>query len=244
MVVARIGISLALVGIMAQPLVTTGLGSKIASLVHLLSGGSLLLALLLTMLVALILGCSVPPAAAYALCAVVVVPTIVPLGADLLAAHFFTFYFAIISAITPPVGLASLAAAGLAGGNFLTTGLIGFRMALAGFLLPFMIVYNPVFVFDTSNAFWFGASLLCIPLAITAQTALTYNCFLAKLTGFDSLLALLATVLAYVFVFAGGSMDAAVGGTVVAAAAALFGLLIVKQRKLLAGSLRHESLAR
>lgn len=208
---AKIGICLALVGIMAQTLITTGLGSKIASLVHLLSGGSLFVALLLTMTVAIILGCSVPPAAAYALCAVVIVPTIVPLGAHLLAAHFFTFYFAIISAITPPVGLASLAAAGLAGGNFLKTGLKGFRLAFAGFVLPYMIVYNPIFTWDMSDPVWFACSFLSISVGITALSALIYEACLTHLDTTDRALAALIAVLSFGYTFGGGHVPGFLG---------------------------------
>lgn len=228
---AKIGICLALVGIMAQTLITTGLGSKIASLVHLLSGGSLFLGLLLTMVVAIILGCSVPPAAAYALCAVVIVPTIVPLGADLLAAHLFSFYFAIISAITPPVGLASLAAAGLSGGNFLQTGLKGFRLAFAGFVLPYMIVYNPIFTWDTSDPLWFSASFLMIGVAFTALSALMYNVCLVHLDAADKAMAAATTLLSFGYVFGGGHVSPFLGMLWIAATLAVFVLLILRQKR-------------
>lgn len=228
---AKIGVSLALVGIMAQTLITTGLGSKIASLVQVLSGGSLLVALFMTMFVAIILGCSVPPAAAYALCAVVIVPTIVPLGADLLSAHFFTFYFAIISAITPPVGLASLAASGLSGGNFLQTGLKGFRLAFAGFVLPYMIVYNPIFKWDTSNLIWFGASFIVIAIAITALSALMYNTCITRLDGFDKLIAIFVTVISFAYIFAGGSVGAIVAIAWISCALGLFVIFLIRQKR-------------
>jgi TRAP transporter 4TM/12TM fusion protein len=228
---AKIGICLALVGIMAQTLITTGLGSKIASLVHLLSGGSLFIALILTMIVAIILGCSVPPAAAYALCAVVIVPTIVPLGADLLAAHFFSFYFAIISAITPPVGLASLAAAGLSGGNFLKTGVKGFRLAFAGFVLPYMIVYNPIFTWDVSNPVWFWTSFPVIIVAITALSALIYNTCLTRLDTTDKALAGLLTVTGFGYIFAGGSVPEFVGALWAAVVVAGFALFLCRQKR-------------
>lgn len=228
---AKIGISLALVGVMAQTLITTGLGSKIASLVHMLSGGSLLIALILTMFVAIILGCSVPPAAAYALCAVVVVPTIVPLGANLLSAHFFTFYFAIISAITPPVGLASLAASGLSGGNFLQTGLKGFRLAFAGFILPYMIIYNPIFIWDTSNILWFSASFIVIAIAITTLSALMYNTFMTRMDGLDKLFAVGVTIIGFTYVFVGGSVGTFVGLAWITAIAMLFSLFIFRQKQ-------------
>jgi len=228
---AKIGICLALVGIMAQTLITTGLGSKIASLVHILSSGSLFIALLLTMTVAIILGCSVPPAAAYALCAVVIVPTIVPLGANLLAAHFFSFYFAIISAITPPVGLASLAAAGLSGGNFLKTGLKGFRLAFAGFVLPYMIVYNPIFTWDTGNLAWFAGSFVMIAVAITVLSALMYNACLTRMDAADKGLASLVALVSFGYVFGGGHVPVLVNVLWAAAGVALFAVFLLRQKR-------------
>lgn len=172
---AKIGISLALIGMVAQTLISTGLGSKLAGLIHILAGGQLFVALLATMIVALILGCAVPPAAAYALCAIIIIPTLTPLGVDLLRAHMFCFYFSIIAAVTPPVGLASLAATGISGGNYALTSVHGFRLSLSGFILPFLIIYNPLFSFDFSNAAWAACSLVCILTGLTSLDALLYG---------------------------------------------------------------------
>lgn len=149
---AKIGISLALIGMVAQTLISTGLGSKLASLIHILAGGQLFIALLVTMVVALILGCAVPPAAAYALCAIIIIPT-----------------------LTPPVGLASLAATGISGGNYALTSVHGFRLSLSGFILPFLIIYNPLFSFDFSNVAWGACSLVCILTGLTSLDALLYG---------------------------------------------------------------------
>jgi TRAP-type uncharacterized transport system fused permease subunit len=162
---------------------------------------------------------------------VVVVPTIVPLGADLLSAHFFTFYFAIISAITPPVGLASLAASGLAGGNFLQTGLKGFRLAFAGFVLPYMIIYNPIFTWDTSNFLWFGSSFAVIIIAITTLSALMYNTFITRMAGLDRLLAALVTIIGFTYIFVGGSVGTIQSLGWVATLLTLFSLFIFRQKR-------------
>lgn len=172
---AKIGISLALIGMVAQTLISTGLGSKLANLIHVIADGQLFIALLVTMVVALILGCAVPPAAAYGLCAIIIVPTLTPMGVDLLRAHMFCFYFSIIAAVTPPVGLASLAATGISGGNYAITSLHGFRLSLSGFLLPFLIIYNPLFSFDFSNPVWVTCSLVCILVGLAALDALLYG---------------------------------------------------------------------
>ncbi|MCK9241034.1 TRAP transporter large permease subunit, partial [Desulfocurvus sp.] len=206
---AKIGISLALIGMVAQTLISTGLGSKLASLIHLLAGGQLFIALLVTMLVALVLGCAVPPAAAYALCAIIIIPTLTPLGVDLLQAHMYCFYFSIIAAVTPPVGLASLAATGISGGNYAITSVHGFRLALSGFILPFLIIYNPIFSWDFGDPIWAGCSLVCILAGLTCMSGLLYGAMLRPFTARDWPLALAGMVAAFWVVLFGASLGAA-----------------------------------
>lgn len=188
---AKIGISLALIGMVAQTLISTGLGSKLASLIHMLAGGHLFIALVVTMIVSLILGCAVPPAAAYALCAIIIIPTLTPMGVALLPAHMFCFYFSIIAAVTPPVGLASLAATGISGGNYAITSVHGFRLSLSGFILPFLIVYNPLFSLDFSNMAWSVCSLLCILAGLMSLDALLYGAMVRIFRPVDYLVSLL-----------------------------------------------------
>ena len=85
-----------------------------------------------------------PTTAAYMVLVVLVVPALVDLGVQPLAAHLFVLYFGVISNITPPVALAAYAAAGLSKGNPNKTGFVAFRLAISGFVLPFMFVYNNV----------------------------------------------------------------------------------------------------
>ncbi len=187
---AKIGISLALIGMVAQTLISTGLGSKLASLISLLAGGHLFIALVLTMLISLILGCAVPPAAAYALCAIIIIPTLTSMGVGLLPAHMFCFYFSIIAAVTPPVGLASLAATGISGGSYAVTSAHGFRMALSGFILPFLIIYNPVFSLDFSAPLWSVCSVICILSGLLSLDALLYGAMLRAFRPADYFLSL------------------------------------------------------
>ena len=142
------------------------------------------IALLVTMVVALILGCAVPPAAAYALCAIIIIPTLTPMGVDLLRTHMFCFYFSIIAAVTP-VGLASLAATGISGGNYALTSVHGFRLSLSGFILPFLIIYNPLFSFDFSKVAWGACSLVCILTGLTSLDALLYGAMARPFTPRD-----------------------------------------------------------
>jgi len=204
---AKIGISLALIGMVAQTLVTTGMGSKLANMVAYIAGGQLFITLVLTMIVALILGCAVPPVAAYAMCAIVVVPTMTQMGVPVLAAHMFCFYFSIIGAITPPVGLACLAAAGIAGGDYWKTSWIAVKLAVVGFVLPYMIIYNPLFTFNMDNPAWTIGSLPSILISIIAFAALRYGALATRLNMLEVTLFVAVFVLGLAHIFGGGHMS-------------------------------------
>ncbi len=121
----------------------TGLGVKVSTFILDLSGGSLFLALVLTMATCIILGMEVPTTAAYIMAAVVAAPVLVRLGIHPLAAHLFVFYFAILSAITPPVCGAVYIASGMAGADWVETTRYSLRLSYAAFLMPFVFVYDP-----------------------------------------------------------------------------------------------------
>ena len=125
----------------------SGLGIKMSELVIGLSMGIEFLALFFTMIVCLILGMGLPTTAAYVLAASVAGPALIKLGVIPVAAHLFIFYFAIISAITPPVCAAVYAAVAIARSNWWQTGWLAVRMGLAGFVAPFLFVYRPAVLF-------------------------------------------------------------------------------------------------
>ena len=191
---AQIGISLAIVGLVAQTLITTGLGNKIAGLVEILSGGNLLIGLLLTMIVSIVLGCGVPTSAAYTLVAIVVIPTVIKMGVEPIAAHFFSFYFAVISSLTPPVALAALAGAGLAGAPYFKTSLSAAKLAVSGFIIPFLIIFNPLLTLNPVGWLWGIGTIIAVPLGMTALTAAIYGCGLTVFTVQERLMALGAAV--------------------------------------------------
>ncbi|MBP3039419.1 TRAP transporter permease [Bacillaceae bacterium Marseille-Q3522] len=120
----------------------TGIGLKFSGLIIDLSGGVLILALVFTMITSIILGMGLPTVAAYIVQVPLTIPALINLGVSPLAAHMFVFYFAALSAITPPVALAAFAGAGLAGSDPMKTGFTAVRLGLAAFLVPFMFVYG------------------------------------------------------------------------------------------------------
>jgi len=130
-------------GIVVGIINLTGLGLKFTGLMLDVAGGSLAPALLLTMLTGIILGMGLPTTAAYIVQAALLIPGLIKLGVPVIAAHLFVFYFAIISAITPPVAMAVYAAAGIGGSNVWKTGIQAVRIGATGFVVPFMFVYGP-----------------------------------------------------------------------------------------------------
>jgi len=133
-------------GIIIGVITMTGLGLKFSSLVVTLSGGNLVAALVMTMIASLVLGMGLPTAAAYILVATLVAPALVELGVNLLAAHLFVFYSAMLSSITPPVALAAYAAAGIAGGNPFGIAVQACRFGIAAFIVPYLFAYNPALI--------------------------------------------------------------------------------------------------
>lgn len=128
----------------------TGVGARFSSLLLGLAGVSQLLALFFAMLISILLGMGMPTTAAYAVAASVVAPGLIGIGIQPLVAHFFVFYFAVVSAITPPVALASYAAAGISGDNAMGTSVASFRIGLAAFIVPFMFFYSPAMLMEGS----------------------------------------------------------------------------------------------
>ena len=130
-------------GIIIGVINLTGLGLKFTSLILVIAGNSLIPALIFTMLAGIVLGMGLPTTAAYIVQAALLIPALIKLGVSTIAAHMFVFYFAIISAITPPVAMAVYAAAGIGGSNLWRTGLEAVRIGATGFIIPFMFVYGP-----------------------------------------------------------------------------------------------------
>ncbi len=142
----EIAATCAAAGIIVGVLTQTGLGMKFAMIIINYSGGSLILALIFSMLIAIILGMGMPTTAAYAISASVLAPALIQLKVPPIAAHLFIFYFACLSALTPPVALASFAAAAIAKAKTWDVGWEGMKFAIAGYLVPYMFVYGPAMV--------------------------------------------------------------------------------------------------
>jgi len=149
-------------GIIVGVIALTGIGGRFSELILGIAGASQLVAMLFAAMVALVLGMGMPTTAAYAIAAAVIAPGLAKIGVPVLVAHMFVFYFAVVSAITPPVALASFAAAGMAQADPWKTSWTALKMGLATFLVPFMFFYSPVLLMQ-------GDPLLIIQAVVTAS---------------------------------------------------------------------------
>ena len=136
-------IACGVVGIVIGVVNLTSFGSTLTSAITELGAGSLFFTLFLTMIASIILGMGLPSIPAYIITATMAAPALAEFGIPILVAHMFVFYFGIFANITPPVALASFAGAGLAGGSPMKTGFISLKLALAGFIVPYLFVYEP-----------------------------------------------------------------------------------------------------
>jgi TRAP-type uncharacterized transport system fused permease subunit len=138
-----VALACACAGIVIAVVTLGGLGIVFTQFVIGLAKDTLLLALVLTMFAGIVLGMGMPTTPAYIIMTALLVPAIIELGVVVPAAHMFAFYFAIMSAITPPVALAVFAAAGLAKADLWSSGWAAMKIGCAGFIIPFMFVYEP-----------------------------------------------------------------------------------------------------
>ena len=160
-------------GLVIGGLSMTGLGMKIASLIVELSAGKVYITLALAAVVTIILGMGMPTPSAYILAAVLVGPALTDIGLPLLVAHLFLFYFAVLSALTPPIAVAALAAATIADDDPFLIAFHAVRLAVVGFFLPFAFVWNPAFLgqgepLSVALAV-FGGSAAAVALALAVE---------------------------------------------------------------------------
>ncbi len=152
---AQSGVSLiaaaACVGIILGVVTLTGVGSKLPSTLLPIAATNLILALFFLMISTIILGMGLPSSVCYLLMAILVGPVLLDLGVVPLAAHFFIFYFGMMSMVTPPVALAAYAAAAIAGSGIMTTAFAAFRFALVGFALPYAFVLRPALLWLSND---------------------------------------------------------------------------------------------
>ncbi len=193
-----IGIATATAGVVVGTVTLTGMGLMMTDFVEFISGGNVIAMLLLTAVICLILGMGIPTTANYILVATLMAPVIVELGAQagiaipLIAVHMFVFYFGIMADVTPPVGLASFAAAAISGEDPIKTGLQGTVYSMRTAILPFVFIFNPQMLMIDIGSWLEGLLVIVIStIAILVFAAATMGWFLVKSRLWESALLLL-----------------------------------------------------
>ncbi|MGB8973515.1 MAG: TRAP transporter permease [Pseudomonas capeferrum] len=154
-----VGIACALVGVIIGIVSLTGVASTFAGYILAIGRENLLLSLILTMITCLVLGMGIPTIPNYIITSSIAAPALLELGVPLIVSHMFVFYFGILADLTPPVALACFAAAPIAKESGFKISLWAVRIALAGFVIPFMAVYNPALMLQGDNL-WMTAYML------------------------------------------------------------------------------------
>ena len=197
-----IGLATATAGVIVGTVTLTGVGQVMADLVEFLSGGNLILMLVMVGLLSLVLGMGLPTTANYIVVSSLMAGVVVELGAQsglivpLIAVHLFVFYFGIMADVTPPVGLASFAAAAVSGGDAIKTGFVAFFYSLRTVALPFVFIFNTDLLLIDVTVMQGILVFITASIAILVFTAGTMGWFLTKSRIYESVaLVLVAFVL-------------------------------------------------
>lgn len=148
-----VAMSCAVVGLIIGVATLTGFGLKLAGAILFLGKGNLLLTLILTMVACIVLGMGLPSIPAYIITATMAAPALAKMGVPHLVSHMFVFYFGMLANLTPPVALAAFAGAGIAGGKPAQTGFQAVKLALAGFVVPYIFVFSPSLLLINTTLF-------------------------------------------------------------------------------------------
>ncbi|WP_170134621.1 TRAP transporter permease [Salipiger aestuarii] len=194
--VAPVAVAVAVAGIVVGVVETTGLGLNLTTIMTQVAENSLLLLLILTMVSSIVLGMGLPTVACYIILALIIAPVMVRLGVPPLAAHMFVFYFGTLSAITPPVALASFTAAGIAGAAPLGTSFTSLQIALPAFLMPYIFVYQPGLLFQ-GDVLALIVPLFNAAIAVVGLSAATVGYFRGPVGLFRRALFLFGALMAF-----------------------------------------------
>ncbi len=175
-----VAIPCAAAGIIVGSLILTGLSLKFSSILISLSGGNLLFLLLLTAFICIILGMGMPTSAVYITVAIVIVPALITSGIPILAAHLFAFYFANFSMITPPVALASYAAAGIAGASIHKVGWRAFKIGIPLYFIPFLFTWHPEIILQGQSSSLSVFFNICRAIIVLVAMTLAINGYMRR----------------------------------------------------------------
>ncbi|MFN3566960.1 MAG: TRAP transporter permease, partial [Burkholderiaceae bacterium] len=195
-----IGVATAAAGIIVGTVSLTGIGLVMTELVELVSGGNLMIMLLLVALISLILGMGLPTTANYIVVSTLMAPVVVELGAQsgllvpLIAVHMFVFYFGLMADVTPPVGLASFAAAAIARTDPIRTGVTAFYYSMRTAILPFLFIFNTqLLLIGLAGWFHLLVTIVSATIAMLVFAAATQGYFLVRSRWYETAALLVVT---------------------------------------------------
>ncbi len=201
-IASEVAIMSALIGVVATAIKVSGLGMKLPLLIQDISGGHLIIALIIGMVASIILGMGVPTPAAYIMVAIGLVPALLAMGVPLLQAHLFPFIFAVFSHLTPPVAIGALIASRLAGAEYWATSKEALKAAFTAFLLPFFVIYASVIILRPEGGLILSiAQIVAIILAISSLQMGISNYALTPLRIHERSAFILSALLCLTFVF-------------------------------------------
>ena len=195
-----IGVATAAAGIIVGTVSLTGIGLVMTEIVELLSGGNLMVMLVLVAFISLVLGMGLPTTANYIVVSTLMAPVVVELGAQsgllvpLIAVHLFVFYFGLMADVTPPVGLASFAAAAIARSDPLKTGVTAFFYSMRTAILPFLFIFNTqLLMIGITDTWHLVMTVVSAVIAMLVFAAATQNYFLVRSRWYETIALLLIT---------------------------------------------------
>ena len=172
----------AAVGVIIGTATLTGLGLKLALAIVEMAGGSLLLTLIFTMIASIFLGMGLPTTANFIVTSTMAAPALIKLGIPEMAAYMFVLYFGIAADLTPPVALAAYAGAGIARADAFKTGVTATKLALAGFLVPYIYTCNPILVLVNFEFFPFALAVITALIGVFLLGMSTIGFFRAPIS--------------------------------------------------------------
>ncbi len=195
-----IGVATAAAGIIVGTVSLTGIGLVMTEVIELLSGGNIMIMLILVAVISLILGMGLPTTANYIVVSTLMAPVVVEIGAQngllvpLIAVHLFVFYFGLMADVTPPVGLASFAAAAIARTDPIKTGVTAFFYSMRTAILPFLFIFNTqLLMIGIDSAFHLVLTVVSATVAMLIFAAATQGFFMARSRWYESVALLLVT---------------------------------------------------
>jgi TRAP transporter 4TM/12TM fusion protein len=212
---SQIAVSCAFLGMMVKVITMTGLGVVLPRILTDLCGGNLFLLLIFMGVVSIILGTGLPAATSYIMVAVVMAPALLKMGLPVLTSHFFAFYFCNFSYITPPVALACVFASKLAEARYMRTGIEAVKVGMAGFVIPFMIIWCPALLLNFSEPMGLmAAKIISCFIALFCLQISNVNYYVIHLNTFERVMFILCSFLFFVNIYSGSILSFVTGGII------------------------------